>query len=82
MDAGKEPLRALPYAEAAPSPLRPADLVCHTVFAAGVGLVLGGASAIFYNVDSLYMEWYPHLITVGGFMAALVVSLRWGRVLK
>jgi hypothetical protein len=82
MDAEKQPVRALPYSEEASSALRPADLVCHVVFAAGVGLVLGGASAIFYNIGSFFMEWYPHLITLGGFMAALVVSLRWGRVLK
>ena len=37
----------MPYSEEASSPLRPVDLVCHVVFAAGVGLVLGGASAIF-----------------------------------
>jgi hypothetical protein len=81
MDAEKEPLRALPYAEPS-SPLRVADLVCHVVFAAGVGLVLGGASAIFYHYDGLFMEWYPHIITLGGFMVGLVLSLRWGRVLK
>ena len=81
MDAEKEPLRALPYSEPA-SPLRVADWVCHVVFAAGVGLVLGGTSAIFYNYDSVFMWWYPHIITLGGFMAGLVLSLRWGRVLK
>ena len=82
MDAQKEPLRALPYAEQSSSVLRPADLVCHIVFAAGVALVLGGTSAIFYNYGGFFMEWYPHLITLGGFMVGLVVSLRWGRVLK
>jgi len=81
METEKEPLQALPYAEPA-SPLRVADLVCHLVFAVGLGLVLGGASAIFYHYDSFFMEWYPHLITLGGFMAGLVLSLRWGRVLK
>ena len=84
MDAGKEPtppVPALQYAESVP-PLRIVDLVCHVIFAAGVGLVLGGASAITYGYDSVFLEWYPHMITLGGFMAALVMSLRWGRVLK
>ena len=82
MDAKKEPLPALAYSEPAALPFRVADMVCHAVFAAGVGLLLGGASAIFYNYDSFFMEWYPHIITLGGFMAALVVSFRLGRVFK
>ena len=82
MDAKKEPLPALAYSEPAASPFRVADLVCHVVFAAGVGLLLGGASAIFYNYASVYMEWYPHMITLGAFMAALVISFRIGRIFK
>ena len=82
MDVEKEPLQSLPYGQQPPPPLRLVDVVCHVVFAAGVGLVLGGASAIFYSYASFFMEWYPHLITLGGFMAALVLSLRWGRVVK
>lgn len=82
MDAKKEPLPALAYSEPAASPFRVADMVCHVVFAAGVGLVLGGASAIFYGYDSVFLEWHPHMITLGGFMAALVVSFRIGRVFK
>ena len=82
MDAKKEPLPALAYSEPAASPFRVADMVCHVVFAAGVGLVLGGTSAIFYDWAGFFMEWFPHLITLGGFMAALVVSFRLGRVFK
>ena len=82
MDAKKEPLPALPYSEAPASPFRLADMVCHVIFAAGVGLVLGGASAIFYDYSGVFVEWYPHIVTVGGFMTALVTSLRLGRVFK
>ena len=82
MDAKKEPMPALAYSEPAASPFWVADVACHVVFAAGVGLVLGGASAIFYDWDGVFMQWYPHLITLGGFMAALVVSFRIGRVFK
>jgi hypothetical protein len=56
--------------------------VCHAVFAAGVGLLLGGWSAVFYNYGGVLMEWYPHIIMLGGFMAALVVSFRLGPVFK
>ena len=85
MDAPKDTPAAVPalqYGEAAPPPLRVVDLVCHVIFAVGVGLLLGGLSAIFYRYDSIYLEWYPHMVTLGGFTAALIVSLRWGRVLK
>ena len=80
--APAQPLRALTYSESPPSPFRPADMVCHVVFAAGVGLLMGGWSAVFYNYASFFLEWFPHIITVGAFMAALVVSLRLGRVFK
>ena len=82
MDAKKEPLPALAYSEAPASPFRVADMVCHVVFAAGVGHLLGGITGIFYNYDSIFLEWHPHMVTLGGFMAALVVSLRLGRVFK
>ena len=82
MDEKKEPLPALAYSEAPASPFRLADMICHVVFAAGVGLLLGGATGIFYDYHSVFLEWHPHIVTVGGFMAALVVSLRLGRVFK
>ena len=82
MDAKKEPLPALAYSEAPASPFRLADMVCHVVFAAGVGLLLGGVVGIFYDYSGIFMEWYPHMITAGGFMAALVVSFRLGRVFR
>ena len=82
MEANKDPLQALPYSPQPPSAFRPADVVCHAVFAAGVGLSLGGWSGVFYGYSGIFMEWYPHLITLGGFMTALVVSFRLGPVFK
>lgn len=83
MDDSDEPQVPLTYArDASYQRLRPADVVLHSVFAIGTGLLAGAiVASINYNWAGIFYEWRPHLAWVGGTMVGLVVSFRMGPVL-
>jgi hypothetical protein len=85
MQPGQEPPPPRTLSYAPPDPPRRVswvDLGGHALFGLGVALVLGGFMGRDYRwsgpLGDTLMQYYPHIMMVGGFICGMLISVRLG----